>query len=172
MTKHTLLRSSFALLLAATVACGASESAPETAAKPVEATELAPAEPVEAAPPVEETSAEPAATPAELAVEVVEMKNTGSGPSQTPATVKAMPVGEKTEIHIENLSHYCEPAPSFTAAVEGDVLKLTLASPEQPVSRCFGPFTGKISVDVSTANVGSVVIVDAEGKELVKGEVK
>lgn len=165
MTKHILLRTSFALLLAATAACGASEEQPESAAKPVEASPAPAAEPAIPAPATDEAPA-----PAALAVTVVEMTNTGSGPSQAPATIKAMPAGEKTDVLIENLSHYCEPAPSFTAAVEGDVLKLTLAQPQQPVSKCFGPFTGKLNLDVSTANLAWVVVVDHEGKERLKGE--
>jgi hypothetical protein len=70
-------------------------------------------------------------------------------------------------VKIENFSYYCEPAPSFTASVDGRTLVLTL-NKATAVARCMGLHDMKLAfagLDMK-AGFDNVNIVGEDGKEL------
>ncbi len=160
----------FALSFAA--ACGGADSATDTTtpAPAEEPVTEAPAEP--AATPVagDETnaaSADPAGAQAAITVAVQNLSKGQSGPSAKPAAVTATSGTNQITVHLESFTHYCSPEPSFTAAVDGEKLVLTVAKPAGAVSRCVAPHTLDAVVSLpGRNNVRSVVLVGDAGKEL------
>ena len=176
------LFASLALSLAA--ACGGADSPTETtpapAEEPIEATPEAaaeqPATPVAdesaGAAPAAGESGGPAPVAAEITVAVQNLSKGQSGPGKKPAVATATSGTNQITVHLESFTHYCSPAPSFTAAVEGEKLVVTVAKPASAVSRCVAPHTLDAVVSLpGRNNVRSVVVVDASGKELASATV-
>jgi hypothetical protein len=167
------------LLLASlfAAACGGSDSPATEETKP-STTEPAPA--AEADPPAtavpadpatggtepvaEAAPVDPAAPPAAITVAVQNLNRGPSGPSK-PLALTATSGTNQITVHFDNLVTYCAPEPSFTAAVEGEVLTLTLVKPN-PVSRCFAPFALDAVVSLpGRNNVRKVEIAREDGKK-------
>jgi hypothetical protein len=166
------LLASLAFSLAA--ACGGAdaptETAPAAAAEPIEATPPAAAADETATPVAGESAAapvDPAAAPTAITVAVQNLTKGQSGPSKKPAAATATSGTNQITVHLESFTHYCEPAPTFTAAVEGEKLVVTVAKPASAVSRCVAPHSLDAVVSLpGRNNVRTVVVVDVSGKEL------
>ena len=157
----------FALSLAA--ACGGADAPAETATTPT--AEQPAADP--AATPVaegQEGAAAAATEPAPAAAITVAVQNVAkgqSGPSKKPAQVTATPGTNQITVHLESFTHYCSPEPSFSAAVEGEKLVVTVAKPTSAVSRCVSPYSLDAVVSLpGRNNVRTVSVVSDTGKEL------
>ena len=106
-------------------------------------------------------------------VTVVQQTRGPSGPARHPASITAKPGLNSVEIDVLDLATYCEPAPSFTSAVQGDTLRVTLSKPTGPVSKCFAPYALTLKVDLpGRNNVRQVVLVRHDGTEIAKATVK
>jgi hypothetical protein len=144
-----------ALTLALAAGCGGADSPTDTTPAPAE-------EPIAQE---QEAPADPAA-PAEITVAVQNLTKGTSGPSKQPLAVTATSGTNQITVHLENFTHYCSPEPSFTAAVDGESLKLTVAKPATAVSRCFAPHTLDAVVSLpGRNNVRKVVVVGDSGVE-------
>lgn len=150
-----------ALALSLVGACGGADAPADT---PADTTAPA-AEPAETARPDAEQPAE--AAPASITVVVQNLSKGQSGPGVKPVLVTATSGTNQITVHLERFSHYCSPAPSFTAAVEGDKLVVTVAKPASAVSRCVSPHDLDAVVSLpGRNNVRTVALVDISGKEL------
>jgi hypothetical protein len=177
------LLASLALSLAA--ACGGADSPTDTtpapAEEPVEATPAAddqPATPVAdesggAAPAAGESGGAAPVDPATpISVAVQNLSKGQSGPGKKPAVATATSGTNQITVHLESFTHYCSPAPTFTAAVEGEKLVVTVSKPASAVSRCVAPHSLDAVVSLpGRNNVRSVSVVDASGKELASATV-
>ena len=161
------------LALALAAACGGADAPAETSTTPT------------AEQPAADPAAEPAATPgaegqeasaaaptdpapvAAIAVAVQNLSKGQSGPSKKPVQLTATPGTNQITVHLESFTHYCSPEPSFSAAVEGDKLVVTVAKPASAVSRCVSPFSLDAVVSLpGRNNVRTVSLVSDAGKEL------
>jgi len=172
------LLASLAFSLAA--ACGGAdapaETTPAAAPEPIEATPPAAAADEPATPVAGESAAaapvDPAAAPAAITVAVQNLTKGQSGPSKKPAAATATSGTNQITVHLESFTHYCSPEPTFTAAVEGEKLVVTVAKPASAVSRCVAPHSLDAVVSLpGRNNVRTVVVVDASGKELASATV-
>ena len=106
-------------------------------------------------------------------VTIVQQTRGPSGPARHPASLTAKPGLNSIEIDVLDLATYCEPAPSFTSAVQGDTLRVTLSKPAGPVSKCFAPYALTLKVDLpGRNNVRQVVLVREDGTEIAKATVQ
>jgi len=161
----------FALSLAA--ACGGADAPAETATTPTAEQPAADPAAEPAATPVaegQEGAAAAATEPAPAAAITVAVQNVAkgqSGPSKKPAQVTATPGTNQITVHLESFTHYCSPEPSFSAAVEGEKLVVTVAKPTSAVSRCVSPYSLDAVVSLpGRNNVRTVSVVSDTGKEL------
>ncbi len=157
-------------------ACGGADTPSDTtppAEEPVAAAEPAAAEPT-ATPVAGDEGAAAAAAPAEgapaataaITVAVQNLAKGQSGAAKKLAVTATSGLNQIT-VHLDGFTHYCSPAPSFTAAVEGEKLVVTVAKPAGAVSRCFAPHSLDAVVSLpGRNNVRSVSVVSDAGKEL------
>jgi hypothetical protein len=166
MKARTLLTSILALAMA--TACGASEDTSKSTAdnaQPVEAAKPAETEQPPAAP-IDEAEAAPAA----LSLEVASLTGGKASGPVDPATLSAAVRPDALSVKFENLAHYCDPKPSFTAVLEGATLKISVTKPEGPVTRCFGPYAGELTIShPKQGEIKEVVIVSHDGNEIARG---
>jgi hypothetical protein len=144
----------------------AAEPAAEAVAPEQAAAAAAPAEPAQ---PVEATPAEPVAPadPVALTVAVEGMTKGQSGPGKQPLAVTAAAETNAIVVSLANYSHYCAPAPSFTATVKAESLEIAAVKPTGSISRCFAPHAMKLRVELPGRNaIRSVVLLGADGKQL------
>ncbi|HEY8144238.1 MAG TPA: hypothetical protein VIG06_16240 [Kofleriaceae bacterium] len=163
------------LALSIAAACGGADSPTDTTtpAPSEEPVTEAPAEPAAtpvaadpAAAPTEATPTDPAAAPAAITVAVQNLAKGQSGAGKKLAVTATSGTNQIT-VHLAGLTHYCSPAPTFTAAVEGEKLVLAVAKPDGAISRCFAPHDLDAVVSLpGRNNVRSVVVVGDAGKEL------
>ena len=163
-------------------ACGSQEpaveqptpAAAETTPPPVEAVQPeAAATPAEATPPAEGAPAvappaevEPAA-PAALSVAVEGLTKGQSGPPSDKLQVTAAAETNAIVVSLANYSHYCSPAPTFTATAKTDSLEIAAVKPTGSISRCFAPHAMKLRVELpGRNNIRTVVLLAADGKQL------
>lgn len=95
----------------------------------------------------------------------------GSTPPTEPTTLGVMSHMGNIRLILNNLPHYCEPAPEFTVSQEANTLTLTLVQPDA-VSRCFGGHNMELvlpGIDMRDPLINHVVIAAADGTELVTG---
>ena len=180
------LYASLALLVAA---CGGADAPAESTTTPAAEEQPAAADPAEqpaapvageagAAAPVEGQAGaaapvDPAAPAAAITVAVQNLAKGQSGPGKKPVAVSATSGTNQITVHLESFTHYCSPEPSFTAAVEGEKLVLTVVKPAGGVSRCVAPHSLDAVVSLpGRNNVRSVVVIDVGGKELASATVK
>lgn len=141
--------------------------------EPAGADAAAPAVPAAAAPEVAPVGEAPA-PPAALVVVPDSTRQLAEGPP-TPGSSTSVHATAKTnrlDIVIDNIVSYCEPAPWFTAAANGDALELRLVRPEDGVSRCFGTHHVEVHIDLPGRNgLQKIVLQDHDGKTLAEAPI-
>jgi len=104
---------------------------------------------------------------------VTSSRRGSSGPSTEPTSLRATPALNAIELKVADLVTYCDPPPSFTAAVKGESLVVTLARPAGAVSRCFAPHELALEVALpGRNNVRKVVLAGSDGAEIASATVK
>jgi hypothetical protein len=164
---------SLLLCLAVASACGGADTPSDTTPPPAEEAAAPAAEetaPAATEPPTTDPAAAPATTdPAATGGITVAVQNLVKGQSgaSKKLAVKATSSTNQITVHLEGLTHYCSPEPSFTAAVEGEKLVLTVAKPAGAVSRCFAPHDLDAVVSLpGRNNVRTVSVLGDGGKEV------
>lgn len=136
--------------------------APQPEATAAETPAPAEAAPAEAAAPVAAT-----AGPATFSVAVEGLTKGQSGPSKDKLQVTAATETNAIVVSLANYSHYCSPAPTFTATAKAESLEIAAVKPASSVSRCFAPHAMKLRVELPGRNdIRTVVLLGADGKQL------
>lgn len=170
----------FACALFAT-ACGSQtpgDTTPPVTPAPIEETEAA-ADPAEAEQPTAEEAEAPAdvdaesetsaaEAPAAFTVSVVKHEKGAEGPPKGPVNVSATPGTNQVTVELGNFAHTCEPAPTFTAAAEGEQLVLQIVKPAaSATSKCVSAHSVTVSIALpGRNNLRKVVVKGQRGKPM------
>lgn len=95
----------------------------------------------------------------------------GSAAGGPPTTVTVSLEGDAILLGLTNFTFYCDPAPTFTARMEGDHVVVQAQPPTTSVSRCVGPHSARLRLDGVPTGEHTISVRSVDDQEVATTQV-
>ena len=116
-----------------------------------------------------DTDEAPAETTEAAALSVTRISGSDSAPAtayENPAPSVTLSMdGDAIQASVANFVFYCEPPPTFSVRMEGEVVVLQAETPEGDVTRCVGPHYAVLRIEGAPAGA-TVSLRNTSGEEV------